>query len=106
YTPSGGKIRVATGKKQSYLYVAVQDTGTGIKKQDLERIFEPFQRIEKPTGVESHPLERKEEEGHEGTGLGLTIVKRIVEAHGGHVEVESKINQGSKFSFFLPLRKR
>ncbi|HEU4436828.1 MAG TPA: ATP-binding protein, partial [candidate division Zixibacteria bacterium] len=67
------------------------DTGIGIPSQDLGRIFERFYRVDKS---------RSKEEG--GTGLGLSIVKHIAEAHGGRVEVESKVGQGSKFTLIVP----
>ena len=65
--------------------------GLGIPAADLPRIFERFYRVDKG---------RSQELG--GTGLGLSIVKHIAEAHGGRVSVESKVGQGSRFSFFLP----
>jgi signal transduction histidine kinase len=74
--------------------VAVADTGVGIPRQDLDRIFKRFYRVDKA---------RSREIG--GTGLGLSIVKHIVEAHGGKVAVESDINRGSVFSFTIPISK-
>ncbi len=69
----------------------VRDTGTGIRKEDRETIFEKFVQLE-------NPLTRE----HEGSGLGLTIVKRIAEGCGGTVELESEIGRGSEFSIVLP----
>lgn len=70
------------------------DTGIGIPQEELGRIFERFYRVDKA---------RSRAKG--GTGLGLSIVKHIVEGHGGKVEVESRLNQGSVFSFTAPVAK-
>ena len=69
----------------------VRDTGIGIMPEDVPRIFERFYRVDKARSRQSG-----------GTGLGLLIVRHIVEAHGGHVKVESEISRGSTFSFSLP----
>jgi signal transduction histidine kinase len=72
--------------------VLVQDTGIGIKRGDLERIFDPFERVESLSGRR-----------HPGTGLGLSITKRLVELHGGRVWAESEgEGKGSKFIFVIP----
>ena len=68
------------------------DNGIGIKKEDQERIFEPFSRLDNPL------IEKKE-----GIGLGLKIAKQIIEKHGGRICVESKYGKGSRFTFTLPL---
>ena len=72
--------------------VTVEDTGIGIPLVDQERIFERFYRVD---------AGRSREAG--GTGLGLSIAKHIVEVHGGHLQVESEVGHGSKFSFCLSL---
>ena len=64
-----------------------------MEELDLDRIFEPFQRL-RSQGLE----------GEESTGLGLTVVKKIVEAHGGTVEVRSESGKGSTFSVYLPIK--
>ena len=92
YTPSGGKIHLSVKPEGDRLKITVSDTGIGIPYNDLERIFERFYRVDKA---------RSREEG--GTGLGLSIVKHIVENYGGHVEVQSTLNQGSEFSFTIPV---
>jgi two-component system phosphate regulon sensor histidine kinase PhoR len=91
YTPEGGSITVEATPVPDGVEVSVTDNGIGIPPGDLSRIFERFYRVDKG---------RSRELG--GTGLGLSIVKHIVEAHGGHVRVESKPGKGSRFTFFLP----
>ncbi|MCX7749866.1 MAG: cell wall metabolism sensor histidine kinase WalK [Clostridia bacterium] len=91
YTPEGGKITVYIGKLYSEVYIKVRDTGIGIPKNDLGRIFERFFRVDKA---------RSREMG--GTGLGLAIAKEIVEAHGGSISAESEENKGSELIVTLP----
>ncbi len=91
YTPSGGKIDIIVEDLGKGIKVSVKDTGIGIPKEDLSRIFERFYRGDKSR---NHSLG--------GVGLGLSIVKHIVEAHNGSVGVESEIGKGSTFYFILP----
>jgi two-component system phosphate regulon sensor histidine kinase PhoR len=91
YTPEGGSITVDAGQVPEGVEVSVSDNGIGIPPDDLPRIFERFYRVDKG---------RSRELG--GTGLGLSIVKHIVEAHGGHMRVESEPGKGSHFTFYLP----
>ncbi len=93
YTGEKGRITVSGRLVEKGVEISVTDTGIGIRSEDLPRIFERFYRVDKS---------RSREEG--GTGLGLSIVKHIVEAHGGHIHVESKPDQGSRFSFSLPIK--
>ncbi len=92
YTPEGGQIIVYTEIKDFKAYIFVKDTGCGIPPQHLDRIFERFYRVDE---------DRSRKVG--GTGLGLAIVKHIVEAHGSNVKVESEVNKGSTFSFWLKI---
>ncbi len=92
FTPDGGKIRIEALRKDGFCQVTVSDNGIGIKKEDLKQIFEPFYQADNPV-----TRERK------GTGLGLTLVKEIVEMHGGQIWVESEYGKGSDFIFTLPL---
>ena len=94
YTPATGQIRLSAYQDGDWIKVVVADTGIGIPQEELGRIFERFYRVDKA---------RSRAKG--GTGLGLSIVKHIVEGHGGKVEVESRLNQGSVFSFTLPVAK-
>lgn len=91
YTPAGGSVRVAVVELNEYVRFQVADTGTGIPRADLPRIFERFYRVDKA---------RTRKTG--GTGLGLSIVKHIVEAHGGTIGVESELGMGTTFTFLVP----
>ena len=93
YTPNGGKITVSIGLEGDYLRVSVSDTGVGIPKEDLPKIFDKFYRVR-----------TRETRQVIGTGLGLAIVKGIVEAHLGKIEVESEVGKGSTFTVYLPKR--
>jgi len=92
YTHKGGTINVAAITQGDWVEVSVSDTGEGIPAEDLPHIFERFYRVDKS---------RARATG--GSGLGLTIAKRLVEAHGGKSTVQSKLGKGSRFSFTLPI---
>jgi two-component system phosphate regulon sensor histidine kinase PhoR len=92
YNREAGRITISAAPEGGELRVTVADTGVGIPPEDLTRVFERFYRVDKA---------RSRDLG--GTGLGLSIVKHIVEAHGGRVWVESTLDEGSAFSFTLPL---
>ena len=92
FSPDGGKIIVCIREEGEYLRVAVSDTGIGIPNDQLERIFERFYQ------VNGSPTRR-----FGGTGLGLALVKKTIEAHGGKVWAESQLGQGSTFFFTLPI---
>jgi len=91
YTPKGGKIQITVSPDGDYVKTMVQDTGIGISKEDLARIFDKFSRVksEKTRGIV-------------GTGLGLSIVKNIVEAHLGSISVESEEGKGTTCTVLLP----
>lgn len=92
YTPNKGKIDVGIKNENGHLLVSISDTGIGIPEKEHEKIFEKFYTV----GCKS--LTRESER----MGLGLTIAKGIVEAHGGKIWVESELNKGSTFYFTLP----
>ena len=89
---AGGRITVRVRHEEAAVHVSVTDTGVGIRKADLPRLFEPFERLENPLARQAG-----------GTGLGLAISKKFVELHGGQMWVESRENAGSTFHFTLPL---
>lgn len=97
YTPEGGRIKVRATMvtqedEEERIRVIVSDTGIGIPKKDLPRIFERFYRVDKARSRSSG-----------GTGLGLSIVKHLVELHHGSIRVESTVGVGSQFIVELPL---
>ncbi len=93
FTPAGGRVSVAAGTRGTQVWVSVEDTGVGLPPEELVRVWDPFYQVESP-------LRRR----HGGSGLGLTIVRRLVELHGGVVRAESDgVNRGSCFTFTLPL---
>jgi PAS domain S-box-containing protein len=91
YSPGGGKVTVSGEYTTDQVKVTVADEGIGIPGEDLNRLFQKFQRGEKGASRKI-----------EGTGLGLYICKSIIEAHGGKLEVSSEIGRGSRFTFTLP----
>ncbi|MEO1622652.1 MAG: ATP-binding protein, partial [Cyanobacteria bacterium J06632_3] len=98
FTPSGGSVVLKVGQHspdephgKTYLRFAVTDTGIGISSKGLNQLFQPFVQIDSA-------LNRQ----HEGTGLGLALVKRIVELHGGRITVTSEVGVGSCFTIELP----
>jgi PAS domain S-box-containing protein len=92
YSPKGGRIWIEGRVRPEEVVVTVTDPGIGIPATEQARVFEPFYRVDYP--------------GHEvqGTGLGLSLVKAIVEAHGGRVWIESEPGEGTAFSFTVPRR--
>jgi signal transduction histidine kinase len=92
HTDRGDSVTVSAVRKDDGVEVAVTDTGEGIPAEDLPNIFERFYRVDKS---------RTRATG--GSGLGLTIAKRLVEAHGGSIEVRSEPGKGSRFTFTLPV---
>jgi signal transduction histidine kinase len=86
-----GTIRISTKNHQNGVIIEIQDDGIGIPKQDLSTIFEPYKRVQNP--------ERK---GIDGSGLGLSIARKIVMEHEGTLTAESIDCKGSLFSVFLP----
>ena len=92
YSPQGSQIRVLAKREKDRLIIGVADQGAGISLHDQAKLFEPFQR-----------LEDSRLKGVKGAGLGLLVCRRLVEAHGGRIWVESEPSRGSTFSFTLPL---
>jgi signal transduction histidine kinase/CheY-like chemotaxis protein len=91
FTPAGGAVGVRACRQAGELVVSVSDTGIGIAPEDREKIFESFQQGRRGTAKE------------EGTGLGLTLCRRIVELFGGRITLESEVGQGSRFEVCIPV---
>jgi len=91
YSPGTSRIAITLGREREDAVLAVSDQGIGIADEDLRRVFEPFRRTE--ASRESLP----------GVGLGLFVVRRIVQAHGGRIEVDSARGRGATFRVRLPL---
>lgn len=91
YTPAGGKVEVECAPEGPWARVSIRDTGPGIPAQDLPHVFERFYRVDKS---------RSRDTG--GSGLGLSISQRILEAHGGVISIESTWGQGTKVEARLP----
>ena len=91
FTPEGGRIETrADIDRKGRLLISVSDTGIGISKEDLDSVFEPFKQVESKVA-------RK----HKGTGLGLPLTQRLVELHGGHMEIESVLGEGTTIRIVL-----
>jgi len=92
FTPEGGSVKMAAARMNGGYVFAVSDTGIGIAPEDHAKIFEEFRQV-------GSDRQRKTE----GTGLGLTLTKKLVELHGGTIRVESALGKGSTFTFNLPV---
>jgi signal transduction histidine kinase len=92
YTAAGGEITVEAQVADGYLNFHVIDNGIGISSGDQEKLFSRFFRGDDPLV-----------QAHSGTGMGLFVVKSIVELHGGEIWLDSKPGEGSRFSFSLPV---
>jgi signal transduction histidine kinase len=97
FTPDNGSVQVTAHKTESagkdFIEIAVSDTGIGIKPEDISKLFKPFSQIE-----------GSYTKTYEGTGLGLSLTKRLVELHGGSIRAESEFGKGSRFVFTIPVR--
>jgi signal transduction histidine kinase len=85
------RLEVQQNVEESLMRFSITDTGIGISPDDLQRLFKPFVQVDSR-------LNRQ----YEGTGLGLALVKRMVEMHNGSLEVQSEVGVGSRFTFILP----
>jgi len=85
--PEGGKLTVSTREEGKFLEVEITDTGGGIPEETLDKIFEPLFTTRA-----------------KGIGLGLAVSKSLVDRHGGHIEVKSKVGKGTTFNVKLPLK--
>lgn len=100
FTPDGGKVNIKARRASNacedkgildFIEICVEDTGIGIAKEDMPRLFQPFEQLESPY-----------QKRYEGTGLGLFLIKRLVEMMGGRIWVQSEKGKGSRFTFVIP----
>jgi two-component system phosphate regulon sensor histidine kinase PhoR len=91
YTPDGGTVTVQVGGTDDHVQLVVSDTGIGIAPDELPRVFDEFFRGEEAKRVFAH-----------GTGLGMAIVKRVVEMHHGRIDVASEPGRGTQFTVTFP----
>lgn len=94
YTPDNGKVDIYVGYVHNDAYIKIKDTGIGIPKKDLDRIYERFYRVDKA---------RSRKLG--GTGLGLSIAKEIIEKNNGSIDIKSKVNEGTEVIIKIPVKK-
>ncbi|MBP1910216.1 sensor histidine kinase [Methanolobus bombayensis] len=92
FTPAGGYVSISTFRKNNYLCFQVEDTGIGISAEEQKQLFLPFKQIDSS-------LSRQ----YEGTGLGLSLVKKLVQMHDGTISLESEKGKGSIFTILLPI---
>lgn len=95
YTQPEGWVKVNAEERDTMLRITVQDNGMGISPEDQIHIFDRFYRVRRP-----------ETDSIEGTGLGLAIVKSLVEAHNGHIGLESRLGEGTTFYLLLPIHRQ
>lgn len=92
FTPKGGTITLRAQRLDTGMVIEVQDTGIGIAREERDRLFQPYSRL------------NSDRQRHPGLGLGLALAKQVVELHGGKIWVESEPGKGSTFAFSLPQR--
>ena len=93
FTSENGRVAINASLMNQHVQIAVSDTGIGIKSEDMDKIFEAFRQLD--ASYARH---------YEGTGLGLTLTKRLIELHGGKIWVISEFGKGSTFTFTLPIK--
>jgi signal transduction histidine kinase len=95
FTPDGGSVQVMAsmlpGTKE--IEISVEDTGIGIKPEDIQKLFQEFSQLDSVYDKE-----------YGGTGLGLALTKKLVELHGGRIQVSSEFGKGSRFAIVIPIR--
>ncbi|MDQ1276466.1 MAG: hypothetical protein QG610_2044, partial [Euryarchaeota archaeon] len=95
FTPEKGDVTIEARRFGNFAQISIKDTGIGISKNDMDKLFQPFKQL--------NPYLTREQEG---TGLGLALVKKFIEMHGGRIRVESKIEEGSTFTFVIPFDRK
>jgi len=94
FSANGGRVNISAYRESDYAVIRVKDSGIGIAKENFTRIFTPFDKIQSGKTIQQS-----------GAGLGLTLVKNIVELHGGIITVESEENSGTAMFIKIPFNK-
>ncbi|WP_342306496.1 PAS domain S-box protein [Methanolobus sp. ZRKC5] len=92
FTPENGFVTIEAKNSGNFIHFTIQDTGIGIDKKDMDKLFQPFKQLKTCINRE-----------YEGTGLGLAIAKKFIEMHGGNIRVMSVVGEGSSFIFMIPV---
>ena len=92
YTKDGGRIAIKAGVRGGEVWCSVKDNGIGIPKEDTQKVFDRFYRVDKARSRESG-----------GTGLGLSIAQEIVVRHGGRIDLKSRVGHGTTITVWLPV---
>jgi cell cycle sensor histidine kinase DivJ len=92
FTPRGGRVTVSARPEGEFIAVSIEDTGVGIDAEDLPRVGDPFFQAKST-------YDRR----HDGTGLGVSIVKGLLALHGGRLQIHSRLGEGTRVTAFLPL---
>ncbi len=95
FTPESGKVSINATTSEDMALITVTDTGIGITEEDQKKLFNPFKQLDASTTRE-----------YQGTGLGLALVKKFTQLHGGDVWLESKVGEGSTFGFSIPVKNK
>jgi signal transduction histidine kinase/arylsulfatase A-like enzyme len=103
HTGPGGRITTRVVADDRSVLVRIKDTGSGILPEDLPHVFERFYRGDKARARQESGLENSTGQGHGGYGLGLTICRELVQAHGGQISATSTLGQGTEFTIRLPI---
>ncbi len=93
YTKVNGRIEVYLGIEDGKVFISVMDNGEGIENEKVDLVFNRFIQVDDTS-----------ERRYEGSGIGLSLVKSLIEMHGGNINVTSKVGEGTKFTFYLPIR--
>jgi two-component system cell cycle sensor histidine kinase PleC len=93
FTPVGGEVAIRTYRYRGTVRIAITDTGVGIPRHEITKLGRPFEQVENQLT-----------KGHKGTGLGLAISRSILEAHGGRLEIKSRLNEGTTVTCILPAK--
>ena len=95
FTEEGGNVKLYTRKEENMVLISVEDTGIGISKENIKKLFKPFTQLD--------PFLTRE---YAGTGLGLSLTKKLIQMHGGDISVESEQGKGTKFTINIPVGKK